>query len=123
MWAADMNMTSHPTLDNETTHEAPTAEAMDALAELNDVMGGARDVYRDIRPRGEELTHGKVELANRRRLDVMWAGNECLRGESGIVSVGHVSRMEAGYSYVNPATRREVHKTSDHMTWCWRRSG
>ena len=114
MWAADMNMTSHPTLDNETTHEAPTAEAMDALAELNDVMGGARDVYRDIRPRGEEHTHGKVELANRRRLDVMWAGNECLRGESGIVSVGHVSRMEAGYSYVNPATRREVHKTSDH---------
>ena len=111
----DLNLTRDPGLDNEKRRPAPAPGVARALDHLNDVMGGAVDVYRTLHPKGRSYTHGTVEeLGSRRRLDAWLAQASSLAGPGGIVSERRVDREAAGFSYVNAHTRRERYKESDH---------
>jgi len=61
LWVGDLNLTRDPGLDNEKRHPAPAPGVARALDHLNDVMGGAVDVYRTLHPKGRSYTHGTVE--------------------------------------------------------------
>jgi exonuclease III len=119
LWAGDLNLTCHPTLDNETPKPAPTPEVVKALTRLNRVMGGAVDVYRTLHPKGRAYTHGTVEKGlikpgSRRRLDAWWAQPTALKGPTGVVSARLVHKERAGFSYTHAHTRKERFKESDH---------
>ena len=115
LWAADLNLTCNPTLDNETRRPGPTPEVARALDHLSQATGGTTDAYRRINPQGTAYTHGSVEKAgSRRRLDAWFAPESLLVGPTGVVSTRRVDREAAAFSYVDAHTRKERHKQSDH---------
>ena len=114
LWAGDLNLTCHRILDNETPKPAPSPEVVAALNRLNQVMGGAIDVYRALHPQGRAYTHGTVEKGvtkpgSRRRLDawmVTWmAPPSALTGPTGVVAARLLDKERAGFSYVDSHTR------------------
>ena len=115
LWAADLNLTCNPTLDNETRRPAPAPEVARALGHLCQATGGTKDAYRHINPQGRAYTHGSVEKAgSRRRLDAWFAPPSLLEGPTGVVSTRRVDREAAAFSYVDTHTRKEKSKQSDH---------
>jgi len=115
LWAADLNLTCNPALDNETRRPAPTPEVARALDHLRQATGNTTDVYRRINPTGTAYTYGKPEKpGSGRRLDAWFAPQALLEGTTGVVSTRRVGREDAAFSYVNTHTRKEMHKQSDH---------
>ena len=115
LWAGDLNLTNHPTLDNEKWRPAPPPDVAQALCRLNQVMGGAQDVYRTLHPQGRAYTHGAPQKpGSGRRLDAWFAQADALTGPKGVVSARLVTRESAGFSYLHTHTRKEEHKESDH---------
>ena len=119
LWAGDLNLTCHRILDNETPKPAPSPEVVEALSRLNQVMGGAIDVYRALHPQGRAYTHGTVENGvtkpgSRRRLDAWMAPPSALTGPTGVVAARLLDKVRTGFSYVNSHTRKEVYRESDH---------
>ena len=115
LWAGDLNLTQHPTLDNEVHHPAPAPAVVQVLHRLNAVMDGAVDVYRTLNPDGRACTHGTVEKeGSQRRLDAWFAAQRALSGPTGVVAARLVPRENAAFSFVNTHTRKECSKESDH---------
>ena len=119
LWAGDLNLTCHPTLDNETPRPAPAPEVVKALTRLNQVMGGAVDVYRTLHPKGRMYTHGTVakgliKPGSRRRLDAWWAQPTALKGPTGVVSARLLHKERAGFSFTHAHNRSDKYKQSDH---------
>ena len=115
LWAGDLNLTQHPTLDNEVYRAAPAPAVVQVLHRLNAVMDGAVDVYRALNPGGRAYTHGTVETeGSQRRLDAWFAAQRALSGPNGVVAARLVPRENAAFSYVNTHTRKECSKESDH---------
>jgi len=119
LWAGDLNLTCHRTLDNETPKPTPTPEVAKELDQLNRVMGGAVDVYRTLHPTGTAYTHGTTEKGlikpgSRRRLDAWMAQRSALSGPTGVVSARLIDKESAAFSYVHSHTRKEIYKESDH---------
>ena len=119
LWAGDLNLTCHRTLDNETPKPTPSPEVTAALNRLNQVMGGAIDVYRALHPTGRAYTHGTVEKGvtkpgSRRRLDAWMAPPGALSGPTGIVAARLLDKERTGFSYVDSHTRKEIYRESDH---------
>ena len=116
LWAGDLNLVLDPR-DEEAPGTPPGPEAVAALEQLDEVMGGAIDVYRHLFPAGREYTHGKAERADRRRLDTFRATGRDLTGASGVVAVRHVAREALAFSYVSRAKTGagvETFKQGDH---------
>ena len=109
LWAGDLNLTCHPTLDNETPKPAPAPEVVKALERLNQVMGGAVDVYRTLHPRGRSYTHGTIlkgltKPGSRRRLDAWWTQPSALQGPTGVVSARLTDAQREGKFLVHTCT-------------------
>ena len=73
-----------------------------ALNRLNQVMGGAVDVYRALHPRGRAYTHGTVEKGvtkpgSRRRLDAWMAPPSALAGPTGVVAARLLDKERTGF--------------------------
>ena len=114
LMGADLNFVRDSTLDEEQPHPAPGAEAIAAFEGLLDTLGCHEDAFRRIHPQRRTFTHGREEDKNRRRLDAIYGPASYLQGAGGIVAADRVSRVDAGFSYINLGTRRDRHKISDH---------
>ena len=115
-WAGDLNLVLDPG-DEETASTPPGPEAVAALEQLDEVMGGAVDVFRQLFPKSREYTHGRKGQGDGRRIDTFRTTARDLQGASGIVAVRHVPRETLAFSYVTRARTGagvETFKQGDH---------
>ena len=112
LWAGDLNLTLQAEDDELAQRVVPGPDAVAALDRLNQLMGGAVDLYRTQHPLGRRYTHGKA--GSRRHLDKWFAPPSHLQGDKGVVALKHVEKELLGFSYVRTRDRRERYKVPDH---------
>ena len=112
LWAGDLNMTLLAEDEEDGKLRPPGPAAIAALLELNRLMNGAIDVYRELQPHGRRYTHGK--LGRQRHLDKWHAAPSDLQGTGGVVASMRVSKEVVGFSYVHTGSQQERYKVPDH---------
>ena len=112
LWAGDLNLTLRAEDEEDGKPRPPGPAAVAALLELNRLMDGAIDVYRELQPHGRRYTHGKI--GRQRHLDKWHAAPSTLQGPGGVVASMRVDREVLGFSYVHTGSQRERYKVPDH---------